>query len=167
MKAAEGFAGFCESLVGTWIGRRSGGELENEVVRSRWQISFAGAFLHERWETAGRGDSPLPTAEAFFKVSASGPGDFIAVYQKGEFAFGESSFAGGEWRLTHRWLRKPGVAEIRLKFLDPDAYEQEVLEVATDGRLIPESKAVMKRERARRRQIQSVEHGGRCLLFCN
>ena len=150
MKANEGFKEFCESLIGAWVGHRRSTELEHEIVRSVWQKSFAGNFLHENWHTAGRGGSPEPTAEAFFKISDSSPGDFIAVYERGKFAFGESVFADGEWKLTHRWLREPGVAAIRLKFLDADTYEQEVCEVAPDGSMKTESIAIMKRGHATR-----------------
>jgi hypothetical protein len=146
METKKNFKEFCESLVGSWTGRRRSAELDDEIVRSQWQKSFDGNFLHENWLTAGRGGSTKPTAEAFFKISDSGPGDFIAVYESGKIAFGESAFASGEWRLTHRWLREPGVAAIRLKFLDSGTYEQEVAEVTPDGSLKPESKAIMKRE---------------------
>jgi hypothetical protein len=146
MTANDNFSRFCESLAGSWIGRRRGLEHENEIVRSQWQKTLDGNFLRENWLTAGSGDTPEPTAEALFKIAASGPGDFVAVYKSGKIAFGESAFAGGEWRLTHRWLREPGVAAIRVKFLDADTYEQEVDEVMPDGTLKPESKAIMKRE---------------------
>jgi hypothetical protein len=146
MTGHERFGDFYESLIGAWVGRRRSGGLQSEIVRSDWQKSFNGAFLHETWHTAGFGASPEPTAEAFFGISSSGPGDFIAVYRSGKIAFGESAFAGGEWTLTHRWLREPGIAAIRLKFLDADTYEQEVFEVAADGGLIQESRAVMERE---------------------
>jgi hypothetical protein len=147
MTDLEDFGAFCESLIGAWAGRRRGGELENEAVRSCWRKSLDGAFLHEDWLTAGGGSSPGPTAEAFFRISGSGPGDFVAVYRSGKIAFGESQFAGGEWTLTHRWIREPGVATIRLKFLDADTYEQEVIAAAPDGGLTTESRAVLTRER--------------------
>jgi len=146
----EDFGEFCASLVGAWSGTRRCAELEHEIVRSQWKKSFDGEFLHEIWHTAGRGDSPEPTAEAFFKASGSGPGDFIAVYRSGKIAFGESVFTGGEWKLTHRWLREAGIAMIRLKFIDDDTYEQEVIAVAPDGGLKPESMAVLKREHTAR-----------------
>lgn len=146
MTANDNFKQFCESLAGSWIGRRHSAGHEGEIVRSQWRKILDGNALHESWLTAGSGDTPEPTAEAFFTISASGPGDFIAVYKGGKIAFGESAFAGGEWRLTHRWLREPGVAAIRLKFFDADTYEQEVDEVLPDGTLKPESKTIMKRE---------------------
>jgi hypothetical protein len=148
MTTSEGFTQFCESLAGSWIGRRRSAGREGEIVRSRWRKILDGNVLRESWLTAGGGDAPEPTAEALFTITASGPGDFVAVYKSGKIAFGESTFAGGEWRLTHRWLREPGVAAIRLKFLDADTYEQEVDEVLPDGTLKPESSAVMKREPA-------------------
>jgi len=104
-------------------------------------LFFTGALARGRQQGI-----PEPTAEAFFRVSDSGPGDFIAVYKSGKIAFGESTFEDGEWRLTHRWLREDGVATIRIRFLDDNSYEQEVAEVAADGTLIPESYAVMRRD---------------------
>ena len=80
--------------------------------------------------------------------SDSGPGDFIAVYRSGQIAFGESTFEDSVWALTHRWLREPGIATIRLRFLDDHTYEQEVVDVASDGTPTPHSLALMKRERA-------------------
>ncbi len=146
MTTSDGFTQFCESLAGSWIGRRRSAGGEGEIVRSQWQKVLDGNVLHESWLTAGSGDTPGPTAEAFFTISASGPGDFVAVYKSGKIAFGESTFAGGEWRLIHRWLREPGVAAIRLKFINTDTYEQEVCEVMSDGTLKPESSAILKRE---------------------
>jgi len=148
MKDHDDFQRFCESIAGDWIGRRRSAGHESEIVRSRWRKILEGNALSENWLTAGGGDVPEPAAEALFTVSTSGPGDFIAVYKNGKIAFGESTFSGGEWRLTHRWLREPGVATIRLKFLDTDTYEQEVAEVMPDGSLKPESSAIMKREPA-------------------
>jgi hypothetical protein len=60
-----------------------------------------------------------------------------------------SSQEDSEWTLTHRWLREPGIARIRLRFLDDSTYEQEVAEVVVDGTLTPESSAVLKRERTK------------------
>jgi hypothetical protein len=141
------FRTFSDLLIGDWSGHRRSAALEREAVRSQWRTAFDGSFLQERWHTSGSGDSPDLTAEAFFAVAGSGPGDFIAVYRSGKIAFGESTFEASEWRLTHRWLRESGVAAIRLRFLDDDTYEQEVAEVAPDGSLTPESLAVMRRER--------------------
>jgi hypothetical protein len=142
------FRTFAELLIGDWVGHRRSAVLEQEVVRSQWHIALDGSFLQEHWHTAGSGRSPELTAEAFFRVSDSGPGDFIAVYKSGKIAFGESTFKDSEWTLTHHWLKEPGIATIRLRFLDDNTYEQEVAEVASDGTLTPESFAVMKRERA-------------------
>lgn len=142
------FRTFSESLIGDWVGHRRSTALEQEVVRSQWHIALDGSFLQEHWHTDGSGRSPEPTAEAFFRVSDSGPGDFIAVYKSGKIAFGESTFKDSEWTLTHRWLREPGIATIRLRFLDDNTYEQEVAGVASDGTLTPESLTVMKRARA-------------------
>ena len=142
------FRVFSELLIGEWVGHRRNAVLEQEEVRSQWHVALDGSFLLEHWHTAGSGGSPEPTAEAFFRVSDSGPGDFIAVYKSGKIAFGESTFKDSEWMLTHRWLREPGIASIRIRFLDNNSYEQEVAEVSSDGTLIPESLAVMKRERA-------------------
>ena len=147
MTTSDGFRQFCDLLAGSWTGRRRGAGREGEIVRSQWRKILDGNVLRESWLTAGGGDAPEPTAEALFTISASGPGDFVAVYKSGKIAFGESTFAGGEWRLIHRWLREPGVASIRLKFIDTDTYEQEVCEVMNDGTLKPESSTVMKRER--------------------
>ena len=147
MTTSDDFKQFSESLAGSWIGRRHSAGHEGEIVRSQWQKVLDGNVLRESWLTAGSGDAPEPTAEALFTISASGPGDFVAVYKSGKIAFGESTFAGGEWRLTHRWLKEPGIAAIRLKFLDADTYEQEVCEVLLDGALKPESSSIMKRER--------------------
>jgi len=144
----ESFRTFFELLIGDWVGHRRSAALAQEPVRSQWHIALDGSFLQEHWHTAGGGCSPEHTAEAFFRVCDSGPGDFIAVYKNGKIAFGEASFKDSEWMLTHRWLREPGIASIRLRFLDDDTYEQEVAEVASDGTLKPESLAVMKRERA-------------------
>ena len=140
------FGTFSKLLIGEWVGQRQSGGLEHEEVRSQWQIALEGSFLLEHWHTAGSGGIPEPTAEAFFRVSDSGPGDFIAVYKSGKIAFGDSTFEEGEWWLTHRWLREDGIATIRIRFLDDNSYEQEVAEVAVDGMLIPESYAVMKRD---------------------
>lgn len=142
------FRTFSDLLIGEWIGERHGSVLKHEEVRSQWQIVLDGNYLLEHWHTAGSGDSTEHTAEAFFRVSDSGPGDFIAVYKSGKIAFGESTFIDSEWTLTHRWLREAGIATIRIRFLDNNSYEQEVAEVASDGTLIPESFVVMKRERA-------------------
>lgn len=142
------FRAFSEALTGDWFGHRRSAAHEREPVRSRWRIALDGSFLHERWHTAAVGGSPEPAAEAFFRVSDSGPGDFVAVYRDGRIAFGESTFEGSEWSLTHRWLREPGVATIRLRFVDDDTYEQEVFEVSADGVETPESSAIMKRGRA-------------------
>jgi hypothetical protein len=141
------FRDVLDSLLGDWRGHRRGQTLQQELVWSRWQNALDGNFLHEDWRTAGESLSPAPTAEAFFHVTDSGPGDFIAVYKNGKIAFGESTFANGVWSLTHRWLRESGVAAIRLRFLDADTYEQAVYEVMADGRLTEESVAIMKRER--------------------
>jgi hypothetical protein len=146
MTGSDSFRQFCKALSGSWIGRRRSAGHEGEIVRSQWRTVLEGKAQHESWLTAGSGDTPEPTAEALFTISASGPGDFVAVYKSGKIAFGESTFTGGEWQLTHRWLREPGVAAIRLKFLDADTYEQEVAEVLSDGTLKPESSAIMKRE---------------------
>jgi hypothetical protein len=146
--AHKTFRTFSRLLIGDWIGHRRSTALEREAVRSQWQIVLDGSFLQEHWHTAGSGCSPESTAEAFFRVSDSGPGDFIAVYRSGEIAFGESTFDGTEWTLTHHWLREPGIASIRLRFLDDDTYEQEVALVDSDGTLTPESLSVMRRERA-------------------
>lgn len=139
------FRTFSESLIGDWVGHRRSAALEQEAVRSRWHLTLDGSFLQEHWHTAGSGPSPDLTAEAFFRVSDAGPGDFIAVYKSGRIAFGESTFEDSEWTITHRWLREPGSATIRLRFLDDNTYEQGVAEVASDGTLTPESVAVMKR----------------------
>lgn len=136
-----------DALVGSWIGKRRTAAQEGELVRSRWSVTLGGRALREEWLTAGAGESAAPAAEALFSVTESGPGDFVAAYASGKFAFGESAFAEATWTLTHRWLREPGVAVIHLRFLDADTYEQEVLEVAADGSLRPESLAVMRRER--------------------
>jgi len=144
----ETFRAFAELLIGDWVGRRRSATNEAEPVRSRWRPALDGSFLEEHWHTAGSGRSPEPTAEAFFRVSDSGPGDFVAVYRTGKIAFGESTFKDSEWTLTHRWLREPGIAAIRLRFLDENTYEQEVVGLASDGTPIPESLAVMKREGA-------------------
>jgi hypothetical protein len=141
------FRTFSKLLIGEWVGYRHSGVLEHEEVRSQWQIALDGSFLLEHWHTAGSKDSPEPTADAFFRISDSGPGDFIAVYKSGKIAFGESTFKDSEWTLTHRWLRESGIATIRIRFLDSNSYEQEVAEVASDGTLIPESFVVMKRNR--------------------
>jgi hypothetical protein len=141
------FRAFCDSLVGTWVGHRRTADLEHELVHSRWRRALDDRFLQEDWCTAGGGSAPEPTAQAFFGISDAGPEDFIAVYRSGRIAFGESTFVDSEWRLTHRWLREPGVAAIRLKLIDGDTYEQEVVEVAPDGGLKLESRAVLKRER--------------------
>jgi len=140
------FITFRDSLVGDWVGTRHGAEFDRELVRSRWRITLDGRFLHEEWHTAGAGDRAVPTAEALFSVSDAGPGDFVAAYRSGKIAFGESAFADSAWTLTHRWLREPGIAIVRLRFLDADTYEQEVTEVTPDGSHRPESVAVMKRE---------------------
>src|SRR3989304_5941271 len=129
------FRDVLDSLLGDWRGHRRNQTLERELVSSKWQKALDGSFLHEDWRTAGEGLSPPPTAEAFFHVTDSGPGDFIAVYKNGRVAFGESTFANSEWSLTHRWLRESGVAVIRLRFLDADTYEQAVYEVTADGSL--------------------------------
>ncbi len=113
-----GFRAFCDSLVGTWVGHRRTADLEHELVHSRWRKALDGRFLQEDWCTAGGGSAPEPTAQAFFGISGAGPRDFIAVYSSGKIAFGESTFVDSEWRLTHRWLREPGVAAIRLKLID-------------------------------------------------
>jgi len=142
------FRTFSELLIGDWVGYRHSSALEHEEVRSQWQIVLDGSFLLEHWFTAGSGDSTEPTAEAFFRVFDSGPGDFIAVYKSGKIAFGESTYEDSEWRLTHHWLREAGIATIRIRFLDKNSSEQEVAEIASDGTLVPESFVVMKRERA-------------------
>ncbi|MFZ5786025.1 MAG: hypothetical protein ACOY3Y_06250 [Acidobacteriota bacterium] len=142
------FQRLSELLIGDWVGQRRSAVLEQEVVRSQWRLVLDGGFLREHWHTAGSGGTPELTAEAFFRVSDAGPGDFIAVYRSGKIAFGESSFEDSVWTLTHRWLREPGIATIHLRFLDEDTYEQEVAEVAPDGTLTPESLAVMRRERS-------------------
>lgn len=142
------FETFMELLLGDWAGHRRGATADREPVRSEWRSAFDGGFLHERWYTAGDGDSPVLTAEAFFRVSEAGPADFVAVYKDGRIAFGESTFADSEWTLTHRWLREPGVAEVRLRFLDDETYEQEVLEITPDGTAKPESVAVQQRQPA-------------------
>jgi hypothetical protein len=144
-----GFSAFrdvLEFLPGDWRGHRRKQTPERESVSSTWQKALGGSFLHEQWRTAGEDLSPSPTAEAFFHVSDSGPGDFIAVYKSGRIAFGESTFANSEWSLTHRWLRESGVAVIRLRFLDADTYEQAVYEVTAGGGLKEESVAIMKRK---------------------
>ena len=143
----ETFRTFFELLIGDWVGHRRSAALAQELVRSEWRIALDGSFLQEHWHTAGSGSSPEHTAEAFFRVCDSGPGDFIAVYKSGKTAFGESTFEDCEWTLTHRWLRESGIATIRIRFLDSNSYEQEVAEVASDGTLIPESFVVMKRDR--------------------
>jgi len=144
------FVTFAQLLIGDWVGYRRSTELEDELVRSQWDRALCGSFLQEHWHTAGGGRSLQCTAEAFFQASDAGPGDFIAVYKSGKIAFGESTFDDSEWKLTHRWLREPGIAVIRLRFLDDNTYEQEVVDVAADGTLRPESLAVMKRERPTR-----------------
>jgi hypothetical protein len=144
----ETFRTFSELLIGDWVGHRRSAALEQEAVRSQWQIALGGSFLQEHWHTAGSGCLPEPTAEAFFRVSDSGPGDFIAVYKSGKIAFGESTFNDSEWTLTHHWLREPGIAIIRLRFLDDNTYEQEVAGIESDGVVRPESLTVMRRERA-------------------
>lgn len=140
------FQSFSRLLIGEWIGHRRNSALEQEEVRAQWQIALDGSFLQEHWHTSGAEGAPKPTTEAFFKVSDGSPGDFIAVYKNGKIAFGESTFEDSEWTLTHRWLREPGTAIIRIRLLDNDTYEQEVSDVASDGTLIPESYVVMKRE---------------------
>lgn len=142
------FQTFSRLLIGEWVGHRRTSVLEQEEVRAQWQIALDGSFLQEHWYTSGAEGTPKPTTEAFFKVSDVSPGDFIAVYKNGKIAFGESTFEDSEWTLTHRWLREPGVAIIRIRFLDNDSYEQEVAEVSPDGTLIPESRVVLKREHA-------------------
>jgi len=142
------FHKFTKLLIGDWAGHRRSAAHTHEVVRSQWQVVFDGSFLQEHWHTAGSRGSPELTAMAFFRVSDAGPGDFIAVYRDGRIAFGESTFEDSEWTLTHRWLREPGIATIRVRFLDDETYEQEVCEVAPDGTLKPESLAVMRREGA-------------------
>jgi len=146
------FRDVVRSLLGEWRGHRRSAAIEREPVASTWKMSLDGAFLREHWRTAGESASPAPTAVAFFRVTESGPGDFVAVYKHGKIACGESSFADGEWRLTHRWLREPGTALIRLRFLEADAYEQAVFEVADDGSLKEESVAILRREIAAGRQ---------------
>ena len=141
------FSAFCDSLVGTWVGHRRTANLDHEIVHSRWRKALDGRFLQEDWCTAGCGSTPEPTAQAFFGISDAGPGDFIAVYRSGKIAFGESTFVDSEWRLTHRWLGEPGVAAIRLKLIDGDTHEQEVVEVTPDGGLKRESRALLKRDR--------------------
>ncbi len=140
------FQTFSKLLIGKWVGRRGSSVLKQEEVRAQWQIALDGSYLQEHWHTSGAEGTPKPTTEAFFKVSDVSPGDFIAVYKNGKIAFGESTFEDSEWTLTHRWLREPGIAIIRIRFLDNDSYEQEVSDVASDGTLIPESYVVMKRE---------------------
>lgn len=140
------FQAFLELLIGDWVGHRRSTTLEQEPVRSQWRIALDGGFLHERWHTAGGGTLPELTAEAFFRVSDTGPSDFVAIYKNGKIAFGESTFEGSEWILTHRWLREPGVATVRLRFRDEDTYEQEVAEVTPEGVLKHESSAVLTRE---------------------
>lgn len=143
----ETFPAFRDALLGSWAGTRRNAAHDRERVRSSWSAVLEGRFLREEWLTAGAGETVVSTAEALFSVAESGPGDFVAAYQSGKIAFGESSFAEATWTLTHRWLREPGVAVIHLRFLDADTYEQEVLEVADDGSRQPESYAVMTRER--------------------
>ena len=140
------FETFGKLLIGKWVGQRHSSAHAHEEVRAQWQFTLGGSFLLEHWHTAGSGGSPEPTAEAYFRASDCGPGDFVAFYKSGKIAFGESTFEDGEWRLTHRWHSEDGVATIRIRFLDDNSYEQEVAEVAVDGRLIPESYAVMKRD---------------------
>jgi hypothetical protein len=141
------FHRFMERLLGDWVGQRRSAAFDREPVRARWAPILDRGFLHERWSTAGGGHAVELAAEAFFRATDDAPGDFVAVYRDGRIAFGESSFDGVEWTLTHRWLREPGVAVIRLRFVDDDTYEQEVAEVAADGSLSSESHAVMRRER--------------------
>jgi hypothetical protein len=140
------FDAFRHSLVGDWVGTRRGATYDRELVRSRWRITLDGSFLHEDWLTAGASNCAVATAEALFSFSDSGPGDFVAAYKSGQIAFGESAFADSAWTLTHRWLREPGIAIVRLRFLDANTYEQEVAEVTPDGPHRFESVAVMKRE---------------------
>jgi len=147
---AKSFREFCALLVGDWVGHRVSTSSEQEAVRSEWQLALGGNFLQEHWHTAGSGPTLQLTAEAFFRVSESGPGDFVGVYRSGKIAFGESTFDDSQWILTHRWLREPGIATIRLRFLDDDTYEQDVAELSPDGVSTPESHALMKRDRATR-----------------
>ena len=140
------FLTFLESLLGDWVGRRRTATLDHELVRSRWRRTLDGRFLHEDWLTAASGESLDPTAEALFSVSDTGPGDFITAYKSGKIAFGESEFTDSTWTLTHRWLREPGVAVIRLRFLDANTYEQAVAAVTADGSHESESVAIMTRE---------------------
>lgn len=142
------FQTFSEMLIGEWVGHRRSAAFEQEAVRSHWRMALHGSFLHERWLTAGSGLLPEPTAEALFRISDSGPGDFIAAYKSGRIAFGESTFRDSEWTLTHRWLRERGVAIIRLRFRDEHTYEQDVAEVAEDGAETRESVVVLRRVRA-------------------
>jgi hypothetical protein len=142
------FDAFSSLLLGNWAGHRRGAGVGRESVRSEWCSALEGGFLHERWYTAGDGESPKLTAEAFFRLSEAGPTDFVALYMDGRIAFGESTFDGSAWTLTHRWLREPGVAQVRLRFLDDETYEQEVLEIAPDGTAKHESIAVQRREHA-------------------
>ncbi len=108
-------------------------------------MTLDGRFLQEDWRAGSRGGAPEPTAEAFFSVANGDPGDFIAVYESGRMAFGESTFVASQWTLTHRWLREPGVADIRLRFVDADTYEQEVFELSPEGEPRLESRAILRR----------------------
>lgn len=143
------FQSFLELLIGDWVGHRRSATLEQEPVRSQWRAALGGGFLHECWHTAGGEALAELTAEAFFRVSKAGPSDFVAVYKHGKIALGESTFEDSEWILTHRWLREPGIATVRLRFRDEDTYEQEVAEVTPEDVLKHESSAVLTREHTR------------------
>jgi hypothetical protein len=145
---AQSFAKFCEALIGTWTGEREGNGPINEKVKSVWERALGNAFLQEHWFVSDRETAPGLHAVAYFKIGDDSPEEFFAAYKTGKFGCGNSSFRDGEWVLTHDWFQATGKAEIRLRFLDSDTYQQEVVEINETGAPRLLTKAILKRGQA-------------------
>ncbi len=126
------FVEFCNSLVGTWVGRRDSDGLVGERIRSVWRKTLDGSFLHEEWFTSGKEGELRHTATAMFRIASGAPAEFLVVYRGGAIAIGESTFEDGVWSLSHRWLDSGEECGITLRLPDANTYRQEVT-VPDDG----------------------------------
>lgn len=143
---AKSFVRLCDGLIGSWSGVREGTELKNERVRSVWEWALRKAYLQEHWFTSGSEGVLGLEAIAFFRMFNELPGEFAVAYKSRGFAYGDSSWSGEEWVLTHAWLGAEGKAEIRLRLLDRDTYQQEVVAIDDKGESRVLSKAMLSRE---------------------
>lgn len=146
MTTAKQFRAFCQAVIGTWVGKRDTATARGETVKAVWEATLDGAFLLEHWYTPGPDGRLQLSAIAMFQVASGEPAGYVAAYRTGRVGLGDSTFARGEWVLSHRWLGAEPDADIHLRLLDGRTYEQEVRVYGPGGRREPESRAVLVRE---------------------